>query len=174
MEPKSYKVDIYKLAKTGRVEALYLYGILSVPEDYEHFDKVKSFLDMPDVAPTIDERFDPVIARTRIEFSCLEGRLNDKFKKFSRKQDEAFEFAKRYGHFPRLHIATNATVSVKGLSNGELGWDPTSGQLLVATEGGSKWVTLGNAGWSRCSDKEPSVMVKWFAKVFLGLKWDRS
>lgn len=171
MEPKSYRVNVHKLAKTSRVNAIYLYGVLSVPENYEHFEEVKPFLDMPYVAPTTDERFDPLIARFKIEFSCLESRLDDKFKKFSRKQDEAFDFARRYGYFSKLHIATNATVSVKGLSNGELGWDPTSGQLLMASEKGTKWVSLGNSRWSCCSDKEPSAMVKWLAKVFLGLHW---
>lgn len=171
-----YKVDIEKLKYRSDFYALL--GCISVPEDYEHLDKVKKFLDIPEDSPllhkTTDERFDPRIAYAKIKFSCLESRLDDKFKKFSRNQDEAFEFAKRYGHFPRLLIATNATVSVKGAYPGELCYDPTSGQLLMASEKGTKWVSLGNSGWSRCNDKDPNPVVKWFAKVFLGLHWQPS
>ena len=106
--PSGYKLDPKKLAKAPQHITPYLFlGAFYYNEDYEYFDKIKPYLDIPEKPKTLDEiqqefdeKIDELIENTRnkfYKFKYISEKLYDT--KFDR-IIENFEYARDKGHFP--------------------------------------------------------------------------
>ena len=74
--PKAYKLDPEKLKGASQSILPYLFGSnLHYSEDFEYFDKIKPYLDIPEKPKTLDEiqqeldeKIDELIENTKNEF----------------------------------------------------------------------------------------------------------
>jgi hypothetical protein len=91
-QPNWYKVDVEKLHHQRFEDVAYLFATMNVSEDYEHFDKVKKFLIIPEKPKTLeeikqelDEKFEKLIVRTKRNFYAskltTERNCENKFQK---------------------------------------------------------------------------------------------
>ena len=107
-QPNWYKVDVEKLHHQRLEDVAYLFATMNVSEDYEHFDKVKKFLIIPEprksleeIKQELDEKFEKLIEQTKRNFYAskltAERNYENKFDKIF----DNFEIAKRTGSFPQ-------------------------------------------------------------------------
>jgi hypothetical protein len=176
--PKAYKLNPEKLKGASQSILPYLFGShLYYSEDYEYFDKIKYYLDIPEPRKSIeelqqelDEKIDALIKTTKEKFECSNyfagKRYNEKFDRII--QD--FEYAKEHGQFPLKY--TIGTLSGSYLiSNGtEVKWT----QSFVIKQGKTHegYYTFGNRKYFKyyMPDK-PNVIVRFFMRTCLGFVW---
>ena len=167
-----YKLNPEKLASARRELLPYLFSNFYYTEEFEYFDLVKPYLDIPEKPKTLDEitqefdeKIDKLIETTKEKFECskyfAEKRYNTKFDRII----ENFEYAKEHGEFrPKLKLSYTAT----GLSAGSY---ETS---FVIKQGSNHkgYYTMGNQRYFRyyMPDK-PNRLVRFFMKTCLGFFW---
>jgi hypothetical protein len=176
-QPNWYKVDVEKLHYQRMEDVAYLFATMMVSEDYEHFDKVKKYLIIPEKPKSIeelqqelDEKFEKLIERTHLEYRIGHNwtyKLR-KYDEFCKRQDADFEYARENGFFsPKL------TVSV-----GKLDYSN-----LVATSSSVSWGTEFRIGKDEVGyfsikpnirvylEKKPNPIVRYFSKLLLDFTW---
>jgi hypothetical protein len=112
--PKAYNLNPEKLKGASQSILPYLFGSnLHYTEDYEYFDVIKPYLDIPpepksleEISQELDEKFDVLIARTIGKFEYYKESAEHRYNQFCKKQDGDFEYAKTQGYFPKLTIGT--------------------------------------------------------------------
>jgi hypothetical protein len=182
--PTGYKLDPKKLAKAPQRITPYLFlGVFYYHEDYEYFDVIKPYLDIPEppksldeISQELDEKFEKLLVQTRSKFAVSKNIAAIRFEKFCKKQDADFEYAKEYGQFPQyLYLSTTGNVS---LGNGIV---PNS--YLTVSNSGLQWGTEfrfgnANAGYYFVEPdvkffrpKKPNFIVRFFMDKCLGFKW---
>jgi hypothetical protein len=180
-----YKLNPEKLVGASSSILPFLIGAFYYTEDYEHFDKVKPYLDIPEprksleeIKQELDEKFEKLIETTKWKFAYskegAEKRYNTKFDKIF----DNFEYAKRNGYFLQyLSFTTSGNASI---GNGIV---PNS--YLTVGSGGAEWtsnfVIKPNAigvGYYQISSniqfwmkEKPNFIVRNCAKILLGLIW---
>ena len=179
-----YKLNPEKLKGAPQSVLPYILGCFYFKEEYEYYDIVKPYLDIPEepksldeISQELDEKFEKLIVGTKAKFECsgdfAEGRYNRNFDRII----ENFEIAKRTGSFPqKLNW---------GISNGLSAAD---GSYLISTGGGgAEWVsnyvikqgsnhkgyyTIGNQRYFKYyMPEKPTAIVRFFMKVCLGFFW---
>jgi len=171
-EPNWYKVDVEKLHHQRLEDVAYLFATMNVSEDYEHFDKVKKFLIIPEkpksleeIKQELDEKFEKLIERTHLEYRIGHKWLYKKkrYEEFCKKQDADFEYAKEHGHFP---VKLEFTVGT-GLS-----WNNpiTSFEIRCGTNH-TGYYTIGAGNVRYYMNKKPNWLVKNCAKIFFDFTW---
>ena len=169
--PSGYKLDPNKLKEAPRQILPYLFSCFYFTEEFEYFDIVKPYLDIPEQPKTLDEisqefdeKIDELIKITKGQFEYskiyAEKGYDYKFDKII----ENFEYAKEHGQFPYLKLAYTTT----GLSAG-------SYQTSFVIKQGSNhkgYYTMGNQRYFKyyMPDK-PNMIVRFFMKTCLGLVW---
>jgi hypothetical protein len=146
---------------------------VNIGEDYEYFDEVKHLLIIPEPHKSIeelqqelDEKFEKLIERTKEKFNnSYEWNYNVRnYKNFCERQNNDFEYAKKYGQFlPTLTL---------------------DGSYLVSDgSGGVSFTTQYRAGdgevghWSIQPNiqvylkKKPNPIVRYFSKLLLNFDW---
>lgn len=176
---KWYEVDVNKLRKSSMTDAAYLFASLRVNEDYEHFDRVKHLLIIPeepksleDLSQELEEKIDVLIKTTKEKFECsketAEYYYNERFDRiFSN-----FHYAKEYGYFPIIRIAKTGRIDYAKLSVSN-GGDIGSTSFVIKHGSNSKgYYTIGNGTYFKfyISDK-PNMIVRFFMDKLLGFKW---
>jgi hypothetical protein len=172
INPTGYKLNPVKLAGASYNILPYLLGSCYYTEEFEYFDLVKPYLDIPEPPKTLeeisqefDEKIDKLIETTKEKFECSNyfagKRYNEKFDRII----ENFEYAKEHGEFrPKLKLSYTAT----GLSAGSY---ETS---FVIKQGSNHkgYYTMGNQRYFRyyMPDK-PNRLVRFFMKTCLGFVW---
>ena len=167
-----YKLNPEKLASARRELLPYLFSNFYYTDEFEYFDLVKPYLDIPEKPKTLDEitqefdeKIDALIKTTKEKFECSNyfagKRYNEKFDRII----ENFEYAKEHGEFrPKLKLSYTAT----GLSAGSY---ETS---FVIKQGSNHkgYYTFGNQRYFRyyMPDK-PNRLVKFFMRTCLGFYW---
>ena len=172
--PSGYKLDPKKLAKAPQHITPYLFlGAFYYNEDYEYFDLVKPYLDIPEKPKTLaeiqqefDEKIDKLIETTKWNFAVSKERSEYHYdKKFSRIIQD-FEYAKENGNFP---LKLNLAYTTTGLSAGS--YAETS---FVIKQGNKHegYYTIGNQRYFRYyMPTKPNRLVRFFMKTCLGFVW---
>ena len=171
INPSGYKLNPVKLAGASYNILPYLLGSCYYTEEFEYFDLVKPYLDIPEkpktldeISQELDEKIDKLIENTKNKFHqskyISEKLYNTKFDKIIGN----FEYAKEHGQFPYLNLAYTTT----GLSAG-------SYQTSFVIKQGSNhkgYYTMGNQRYFRyyMPDK-PNMIVRFFMKTCLGFFW---
>jgi hypothetical protein len=169
--PSGYKLDPNKLKEAPRQILPYLFSCFYFTEEFEYFDVINPYLDIPEkpktleeIAQEFDEKIDKLIENTKNKFHqskyISEKLYNTKFDKIF----ENFEYAKENGSFP-LKLTLGYET---GLSAGSY---ETS---FVINQGNKHegYYTIGNQRYFRyyMPDK-PNRLVRFFMKTCLGLVW---
>ena len=185
INPTGYKLNPDKLKGAPQSILPYLLSSFYFTEEFEYFDLVKPYLDIPEPPKTLeeisqefDEKIDELIETTKWKFAYskegAEKRYNKKFDKIFNN----FEYAKRNGCFLQyLSFTTSDNVSI---GNGIV---PNS--YLTVGSGGAKWTsnfvikTNGNdVGYWEIQPNiqvyrktKPNWLVKNCAKIFFDFVW---
>ena len=174
--PKAYKLDPEKLKGAPQSILPYLFGSnLHYSEDFEYFDVIKPYLDIPekpktldDIQQEFDEKIDKLIETTKWNFAVSKERSEYHYdKKFSRIIQD-FEYAKEHGNFP---LKLNLSYTTTGLGAYSSPYTETS---FVIKQGNNHkgYYTIGNQRYFRyyMPDK-PNRLVRFFMKTCLGFVW---
>ena len=176
--PKAYKLDPEKLKGASQSILPYLFGSnLHYSEDYEYFDKIKPYLDIPEKPKTLDEisqefndKIDELIENTKNKFYqskyISEKLYNTKFDRII----ENFEYAKEHGHFPlKLTFNCDGNISL-GTSYPTANLEITSNFVIKSTSMNvGYWDVKPNIQiWLQV---KPNWLVRKCAKIFFDFGW---
>ena len=172
INPTGYKLNPVKLAGASYNILPYLLGACYYTEEFEYFDLVKPYLDIPEPPKTLeeitqefDEKIDKLIETTKEKFECskyfAEKRYNTKFDGIIRN----FEYAKEHGQFPQpltldysKFVATGSSVETS----------------FVIKQGKTHegYYTNGNRRYLKYyMPTKPNVIVRFFMRTCLGFYW---
>ncbi len=166
-----YKLNPDKLKGAPQSILSYICGAFYYTEDYEYFDVIKPYLDIPEKPKTLeeisqefDEKIDDLIEKTKNNFyksKYISEKLYET--KFSRIIED-IEHAKKYGSFP-LKLTLDCSKLTATGSN------ITSN--FVIKEGGKEvgYYTFGNGYLKYYMNKKPTVISRWFMKNCLSFVW---
>jgi len=176
-EPTGYKLNPEKLASARRELLPYLFRNFYYSEEFEYFDLVKPYLDIPEppktleqISQELDEKFDALIKTTKEKFECSNyfagKRYNEKFDRII--QD--FEYAKEHGQFPQ-----KLTLGYSKFDSSNFVVSGSSVESSLVIKQGKKhegYYTNGNRKYLRyyMPDK-PNMIVRFFMRTCLGFVW---
>jgi hypothetical protein len=167
--PSGYKLNPEKLAKAPQRIWSYFFGAFYFTEEFEYFDIVKPYLDIPEQPKTLeeisqefDEKIDKLIEKTKRNFYAskltAERNYENKFDRII--QD--FEYAKEHGSFPQklTYVTTGLGVNnyvtsnfvIKSTSMGVGYWDVKPNIQI--------WLQV-----------KPNWLVRKCAKIFFDFGW---
>jgi hypothetical protein len=176
-EKIGYKLNPVKLAGASQSILPYVCGAFYYTEDYEYFDVIKPYLDIPEprksleeISQELDEKFKKLIERTHLEYRIGHNwtyKLR-KYDEFCKRQDADFEYARENGFFsPKL------TVSVGKLDYSNL--VATSSSVSCGTE---FRIGKDEVGYFSIKpnirvylEKKPNPIVRYFSKLLLDFEW---
>ena len=174
INPTGYKLNPVKLAGASYNILPYLLGACYYTEEFEYFDLVKPYLDIPEPPKTLeeitqefDEKIDKLIETTKEKFECskyfAEKRYNQKFDGIIRN----FEYAKEHGSFPKIQTLTlDYSKFVATGSSVETSFVIKQGKTH---EG---YYTNGNRRYLKYyMPTKPNVIVRFFMRTCLGFYW---
>jgi len=173
-EKIGYKLNPVKLTGASQSILPFVCGAFYYTEDYEYFDIIKPYLDIPKKPKTLEEiqqeceeKFDKRIESIKHKFAELkchqEYLYNQKFNRII----ENFEYARKNGRFPpkltgtldySKLIATGSDISTS----------------FVIKEGGKEvgYYTFGNRKYFKYyMPEKPNFLIRFCMDKLLGFKW---
>jgi hypothetical protein len=173
-EKIGYKLNPKKLKKAPQYITPYLFlGAFYYTEDFEYFDVIKPYLDIPEppksleeISQEFDEKIDKQIESIKHKFAELkchqEYLYNHKFNRII----ENFEYAKEHGQFPVRLTIGNLDCSTLGVSSA-VDW---STEFRVGKDEVGYWDIKPNI--KVYLKKKPNVIVRYFTKLLLDFTWN--
>jgi hypothetical protein len=169
-EKIGYKLNPKKLKKAPQSILPYVCGAFYYTENYEYFDVIKPYLDIPEppksleeISQEFDEKIDKLIEDVEYKFAQLkchqEYYYNRKFDRII----EDFEYAKKNGQFPQKSILTYSTSL--GTNNF------TSGFIIKQGNKHKGYYTIGNGYLRFYMPYKPNFLIRFCADKLLGFKW---
>ena len=171
-EKIGYKLNLNKLKGAPQSILPYVVGAFYYTEDFEYFDVIKPYLDIPEppksleeLQQELEEKFDKHIESIKHKFAELkchqEYLYNQKFNRII----ENFEYAKEHGQFPVRLTVGNLDCSTLGVSSAV---DWTTEFRIGKTEVGY-WDIKPNI--KVYLEKKPNRIVRYFSKLLLDFEW---
>ena len=171
-EKIGYKLNPKKLKKAPQSILPYVVGAFYYTEDFEYFDVIKPYLDIPEKPKTLEEiqqeceeKFDKHIESIKHKFAELKCHQEYYYNQRFNRIIENFEHAKTYGNFP-------TTIKL----------GPLDGSYLVANNT-VPWSTEFRIGKTEVGywdikpnikvylEKKPNRIVRYFSKLLLDFTW---
>jgi hypothetical protein len=165
-----YKLNPEKLVGAPQSVLPYILGCFYFKEEYEYFDVIKPYLDIPEppksleeISQEFDEKIDDLIERTKNNFYkskyIAETLYETKFNRII----ENFEYAKEHGQFPQKSILTYST---------SLGTNNITSSFIIKQ--GNKhegYYTIGNGYLRFYMPYKPNAITRWFMNKCLSIRW---
>ena len=172
--PNFYPINFEKLKGESVGTIPYFLGILSFSEDYEHFDKIKHLLIIPEqpksleeIQKELDDKFEELWVKTKRKFFVSKESADYKFKQFCKKQDADFEYARENGFFPPKLIDYSKLI-VTGSSSNNI----TSSFVIKQGNDHEGYYTFGNCRSFRYyMPTKPNFVIRFCMDKLLGFKW---
>ena len=174
-----YKLNPEKLVGAPQSVLPYILGCFYFKEEYEYFDLVKDYLDIPPEPKTLEQ---------------IEEELNEKFEKLIEQYKrnsyastlttqsnydwnfdrivENFEYAKTQGYFPKVTFISSGTLDYSKLS--VTGGGEFSSPCFMVKHGSSHqgYYTIGDDGYYRFyMEKKPNAFFRFFVYKLMGFRW---
>ena len=179
--PSGYKLNPEKLAGAPQNVLPYILGCFYFKEEYEYFDVIKDYLDIPEphktldeISQELDEKFEKLIVGTKAKFECsgdfAEGRYNRNFDRIIGN----FEYAVKNGVFPQkakwvMGTGLSALDGAYLVSNGG---NFTPSFVVKQGKNHKGYYTFGNQRYFKYyMPEKPTAIVRFFMKVCLGFFW---
>jgi hypothetical protein len=169
IEPIGYKLNPNKLKGAPQSILPYVVGAFYYTEDFEYFDVIKPYLDIPEppksleeIQKELDEKIDKRIERVKEQFNKLGYTQEYQYQvKFNR----IFEYARKNGR-PREKFTLV-------MSNDSLSVNTYISSNFVIKEGGEEvgYYTFGSGYLRYCMNKKPNFIVRFCMNKLLGFKW---
>jgi hypothetical protein len=169
-EKIGYKLNPNKLKKAPQSILPFVCGAFYYTEDFEYFDVIKPYLDIPEppksleeIQQELDENIDKRIERVKEKFNQLgytqEYHYEVKFNRIL----ENFEYAKEHGQFPQKSILTYSTSL--GTNNF------TSTFVIKQGNNHEGYYTIGNGYLRFYMPTKPNAITRWFMDKCLSFRW---
>jgi hypothetical protein len=169
---RGYKLNPEKLVGAPQSILPFLIGAFYYTEDYEYFDAIKPYLDIPEprksleeIKQELDEKFEKLIERTHLQYRIGHNWTYTlrKYNQFCKYQDADFEYAKRNGHFkPKLKFGINTELSVNSAFTSNFVIKPNGNDV-------GYWEIQPNIQVYRKT--KPNRIVRYFTKLLLDFTW---
>ena len=172
-EPTGYKLNPKKLVGASSSVLPYLIGAFYYNEDYEYFDVIKPYLDIPEKPKTLeeikqelDEKFEELLVKIKrksdVSKQIAESNYENKFDMISYN----FEYAVKSGHFPvqRLFGIDYSNLSVNNA-------------ITVTSNFVAKPNAFGVGYWEIDPNiqvyrkTKPNRIVRYFSRLLLDFHW---
>jgi len=165
-----YKLNPNKLKGAPQIILPYFVGAFYYTEDYEYFDVIKPYLDIPEKPKTLeeisqefDEKIDKQIEDVEYKFAQLKYRQEYQFSKKITKIIEDIEYARRNGSFPAKLDYSKLTAT---------GSNITSSFVIKQRNNHEGYYTFGNCRSFRYyMPTKPNAITRWFMKNCLSFIW---
>jgi hypothetical protein len=168
-EKIGYKLNPNKLVGASSSILPYVVGAFYYTEDFEYFDVIKPYLEIPEkpksleeIQQELDEKIDVLIERTKNSFYkskyIAETLYDTKFNRII----ENFEYAKNHGQFPPKLTYSNLIAT---------GGNITSS--FVIKEGGKEvgYYTFGSGYFRYYKRDKPNSVVRFCMNKLLDFRW---
>jgi hypothetical protein len=164
-----YKLNPNKLKGAPQGILPYVCGAFYYTEDFEYFDVIKPYLDIPEppksleeIQQELDEKIDKRIERVKEKFNQLgytqEYHYEVKFNRIF----ENFEYAKEHGQFPPKLTYSNLIAT---------GSNITSTFVIKQGNNHEGYYTIGNGYLRFYMPTKPNAITRWFMKNCLSFIW---
>ena len=169
-EKIGYKLNPNKLKGAPQSILPYVVGAFYYTEDFEYFDVIKPYLDIPEPPKSLEEiqqeceeKFDDLIERTKNSFYkskyIAETLYETKFNRII----EDFKYAKEHGQFPPKLTYSNLIAT---------GSNITSSFVIKQGNDHEGYYTFGNCRSFRYyMPTKPNAITRWFMKNCLSFIW---
>jgi hypothetical protein len=173
-----YKLNPEKLKRAPQSVLPYILGCFYFTEDYEYFDVIQDYLDIPEkpktleeISQELDEKFEKLIEQTKRNFNAskLTGERNYDWN-FDR-IIENFEYARKNGGFP-IKYTLSGKFDYSKLS--VTGGGKFSSPCFMVKHGSNHqgYYTIGDDGYYRFYvEKKPNVVFRFFVYKLMGFQW---
>jgi hypothetical protein len=164
-----YKLNPNKLKGAPQSILPYVVGAFYYTEDFEYFDVIKPYLDIPEPPKSLEEiqqeceeKFDDLIERTKNNFYkskyIAETLYDTKFNRII----ENFEYAKEHGQFPLKLTYSNLIAT---------GSNITSSFVIKQGNKHEGYYTIGNGYVRFYMLTKPNAITRWFMDKCLSIRW---
>ena len=169
-EKIGYKLNPNKLKGAPQSILPYVVGAFYYTEDFEYFDVIKPYLDIPEppksleeIQQELDEKIEKLIERTKNSFYkskyIAETLYETKFNRII----EDFKYAKEHGQFPPKLTYSNLIAT---------GSNITSSFVIKQGNDHEGYYTFGNCRSFRYyMPTKPNAITRWFMKNCLSFIW---
>jgi len=174
---RGYKLNPNKLKKAPQGILPYVVGAFYYTEDFEYFDIIKPYLDIPEkpktleeISQELDEKFDKLLVQTRSKFTVSKNIAEIRFeRKFNRIIDN-FEYARENGFFlPTLTVGApdGSYLASNGITSSFV--SPT----YVIKQGNNHegYYTFGTGFVRFYMTTKPNAITRWFMDKCLSFRW---
>ncbi len=174
IEPIGYKLNPKKLQKAPQSILPYVCGAFYYTEDYEYFDVIQPYLDIPEprksleeISQECEEKFDKHIESIKHKFAELKCHQEYYYNQRFNRIIENFEYAKEHGQFPLKLTIGNLDYSKLTVTGSNI----TSN--FVIKEGGKEvgYYTFGNGYLKYYKRDKPNFIIRFCMKNLLGFFW---
>ena len=176
--PSGYKLNPEKLKGAPQSILPYILGCFYFTEEFEYFDVIKDYLDIPEpkksleeISQELDEKFEKLIEQTKRNFNAskLTGERN-----YDWNFDKIignFEYARKNGNFP-IKYTLSGTLDYSNLSV-NIGSNISSPCFMVKHGSNHQgYYTIGDDGYYRFYvEKKPNIVFRWFVYKLMGFQW---
>jgi len=164
-----YKLNPNKLVGASSSILPYVVGAFYYTEDFEYFDVIKPYLEIPEkpksleeISQEFDEKIDKQIEDVEYKFAQLkcyqEYQYNQKFNRII----ENFEYAKEHGQFPSKLTYSNLIAT---------GSNITSTFVIKQGNKHEGYYTIGNGYLRFYMPDKPNFVIRFCMDKLLGFKW---
>jgi len=170
IEPIGYKLNPKKLKKAPQYITPYLFlGAFYYTEDYEYFDVIKPYLDIPEKPKTLeeisqefDEKIDKQIEDVEYKFAQLKYYQEYQFSKKITRIIEDIEYARKNGSFPAKLDYSKLTATGSNITSN-----------FVIKEGGKEvgYYTFGSGYFRYYKRDKPNFIVRFCMNKLLDFRW---
>ena len=168
-EKIGYKLNPNKLVGASSSILPYVVGAFYYTEDFEYFDVIKPYLEIPEkpksleeIQQELDEKIDKRIEDVEYKFAQLkcyqEYQYNQKFNRII----ENFEYARENGFFPPKLTYSNLIAT---------GSNITSTFVIKQGNKHEGYYTIGNGYLRFYMPDKPTMIVRFFVNKLLGFRW---
>jgi len=169
-----YKLNPNKLKKAPQSILPYVVGAFYYTEDFEYFDVIKPYLDIPEKPKTLeeisqefDEKIDKQIEDVKYKFEQLKYYQEYQFSKKITRIIEDIEHAKTYGSFPTRITIGNLDCSKLTATGSNI----TSSFVIKQGNKHEGYYTIGNGYLRFYMTTKPNAITRWFMKNCLSFIW---
>jgi hypothetical protein len=177
-EKIGYKLNPVKLTGASQSILPFVCGAFYYTEDYEYFNIIKPYLDIPkkpktleEISQELEEKIDKRIERVKEQFNKLGYTQEYQYQVKFNRIFENFEYAQKSGSFP-LKLSTSGSYLISGSGGAE--WSSAIINNNFVIKKGNKhegYYTFGNGYLRYYMNKKPNFVVRFCMDKLLGFKW---
>jgi len=173
-----YKLNPEKLVGAPQIILPYFVGAFYYTEDYEYFDKIKPYLDIPEkpktleeISQELDEKFEKLIEQYKRNSYASTLTTERNYDWNFDKIIGNFEYARENGNFP-IKYTFSGTLDYSKLSV-NIGSNISSPCFMVKHGSNHQgYYTIGDDGYYRFYvEKKPNIVFRWFVYKLMGFQW---